>query len=775
MEMKNNMRIFGIVLLAAVFLPSPVAAKKVPIPTDVFGSPEGPTRQKVEDLDGRDVVVRLYNNWQEASASFEKATVEVNGRTVRFDFNDVDDSAVVAVFGEDQKDELVRQLIGDRIYGWAYKKGLEFSLPEKATIQEGDYWWIFNDALGNPIPNATVEIYLAHEERQILIGQGKTDSQAQLKLPFCLGYGEVVLRVGSTSFHYGTVHPRFVVSHPDYGTTVVGLCSSNLTHTLFIPAVQPGSEADRRSIWGVVVDPDKNPVSGILIRATCVYPLGADLVCGIPMQNCSVPTDEEGRFRLYLPTKKDNEKIGTLIPPKAKYYVMIKPPKRLGLLPFKGKIPNGQETIITLEENAGYFRTFVFEDENGPIADPNQLRQIMLYIERPGKRNLWFKYDNFKAGEVFPLGTYEAKIDRPLREYKFGSIEVTADSPKQLVFKPSTSKLYYGQVVNGITGEPMPGVFVIDMDGSCSQRNLSMHTLEQWDALHDLPANPSAHDKGVAQLRNYYSFTKLVQTDDNGCFEMTVPPKRDFYELVVFEENYLSVFVPKGRLKPDDDGGVAVPVTKLFPAAKVIVEPRVEGWDRGLLAIYAKWIIDKNDNPVWVQDFLAGCKKGRHKGIRKEFSLRPNKPQSFYVPAGLNLHIILHTPYNKEYSSITIAEHLNVQQGETLDLGRQEIQLAVKVFVKVTDSTGSPVEGLPVTALSGRYGGVTHNTDENGVVQFDMAQYSQGEFVVEYDSGDDPNAMHLREAIPYEITGPEDANSVYILQVSDEMLYHLFK
>lgn len=765
-------------LFAIVFFSAPVGAKKAAVPSERFGSRQGRTKQKVEDLDGKDLVVRLYNNWQEAPASFEKATVEVNGRTVRFDFNDVDDSAVVAFFGEDQEDEAIRQLIGDRIYGWDYKKGLEFSLPEKPPSERPDFWWTFNDALGNPIPNATVEIYLTDEERQILVGQGKTDSQAQLKLPFCLGHGESVLRVGKASFCYGTVQPRFVVSHPEYGMAVVNVYpdhEGNSPHTIFIPAVPPGSEADRRSIWGVVVDLDNNPVSGILIQATCVYPLGADLVCGIPRQRCSVPTDEQGRFRLYLPTKKDNEKIGTLIPPKSEYYVMIKPPKRLGLLPFKGKIPNGRETIITLER-AGYFRTFVFEDEKGPIADTNQLRQITLYIERPGKSKLWFKYDDFKAGGLSPPGTYEARMNSA-HGYKFEPIEVTADSPEQLVFKLQPSKLYYGQVVHGITGEPMPRAFVIDMGGICSQRNLSMLTPEQWDALHNLPPNPLAKDEGVAQLQkaNCYSFTKLVRTDDNGWFEMTVPPKRDFYAFVVFHEGYLSVFVRNDKFEQDSNGDVAVRVTKLFPAAKVIVEPWVEGWSRGLLGIWPKWIINKDDNPDWVLDILAGCEKGLTKGIREDFALRPNKPQSFYVPAGLNLQIQLRFPHVKNLSPITIAERVNLQQGETLDLGRQEIQLVVKVFVKVMDPTGSPVEGLPVTALSSRYGGVTHNTDENGVAQFDMAEYSQGEFVVEYDGGDDPDAMHLREAIPYEIAGPEDANSIYTLQVSDEMLYQLFK
>lgn len=766
-------------LYAIVFFSAPVGAKKAAVPPERFGSRQGRTKQKVEDLDGKDLVVRLYNNWQEVPASFEKATVEVNGRTVRFDFNDVDDSAVVAVFGEDQKDEAIRQLIGDRIYGWAYKKGLEFSLPEKPPSERPDFWWTFNDALGNPIPNVAVEVYLKHNRRQALVWEGVVDNQARLRLPFSLADERAFVRRGRTQVGLGTPCFSFAVSRPGYNVAVVDARPGDdydHDNIIFFPTVLPGSEADSRSIWGVVVDPDKNPVSGILVRATGLYPLGADWVGGIPRQSFAVLTDEQGRFRLYLPTKKDNEKIGTLIPPKSEYYVMIKPPKALGLLPFSGKIPNGRETKITLE-HAGYFRTFSFEDENGPITDPNRLEQITLYIERPGKRRLGYRYRDFKAGGMFPLGTYEAMIDRALREYKFEPTEVTADSPEQLVFKPSTSKLYYGQVVHGITGKPMEGTFVIDSRGICSQRNLSMLTPEQWDALYDLPANPSAHDKGVAQLQkgNYYCFTKLVQTDDNGWFEMTVPPKRDFYAFVVFQEDYLSVFVRNDKFEQDSNGGIAVHVTKLFPAAKVIVEPWVEGWDRGLLGIWPKWVINKDDNPDWVQDFLAGCEKGLTKGIREDFALRPNKPQSFYVPAGLNLQIQLRFPHVKNLSPITIAERVNLQQGETLDLGRQEIQLVVKVFVKVMDPTGSPVEGLPVTALSSRYGGVTHNTDENGVVQFDMAEYSQGEFVVEYAGGDDPDAMHLREAIPYEIAGPEDVNCVYTLQVSDEMLYQLFK
>ena len=113
-----------------------------------------------------------------------------------------------------------------------------------------------------------------------------------------------------------------------------------------------------------------------------------------------------------------------------------------------------------------------------------------------------------------------------------------------------------------------------------------------------------------------------------------------------------------------------------------------------------------------------------------------------------------------------------MQQGETYDLGRHTFQSALKVSVKVVDFTAEPVEGVPVSNKSGdRYWGVAHNTDENGIARFNVCSYSRGEFGVSYHE----DQLHLRETIPYEIGGPNDANSVYTLQISDEMLEHLFK
>ena len=765
-------------LMVFFLLTGSLVAEGATVRAGLLTSLKNSTRQKAEGFTGKEIVARIYGNRPEQPGAFRKTTLKAGRHTVKFDIDDANDPAFVAVWGEDQKDEAIGQLFDGHIYGWAYEEGLEFYLPTRAPdINEEEYWWTFSDALGNPVSNVIVDVYLKHNRRQIPVFQGTTDNQARLILPFSLADERAFVRRSRVQMGRGTPYLSFVVLRAGYNVAVVNVVPETRHYhdnTIVVPAVPPGTEADSRSIWGVVLDSDNIPVSGLLIEATGVYPLGAGYVGSIPRQSPQVITDEHGRFRLYLPPTKNGEKMGTLIPPKSEYYVMIKPPQALGLLPFSGRIPNGLETKITLE-HAGSFRTFAFEDENGPINDPNRLEQITFSIERPGKDILGYRYRDFKAGGMFPLGTYEAKIDRR-QGYKFKPIEVTADSPEQLVFKPSMSKLYYGQVVHGITGKPMAGAFVIDMEGS-SSKNLSMCSPEQWDALHDLPRNPLPDNKTVVKFDsdNCFSFVNLVRTGDFGRFEMTIPTNRVFYQLVVFQKDYLTVFVPRELLKTNDDGNVEAPLTRLFPAATAIVEPWIDEQHKSSVAVYPKWTPDPTDNPDWLQDFLACCPKQRHRGVREAYSLRPDGLQSFYVPAGLNLRVTLYTPYNNEYSPLTVTECINLQQGQVLYLGRQVLQVSVKILVRVTDSMGSHVEGVPVAARSVRYGAVTHTTDEKGIVRFDMAQHSQGQFVVEYDGGDEPNAVHVREAIPYEIAGPEDANGVYTLHVSDEMLYRLFK
>jgi len=110
-----------------------------------------------------------------------------------------------------------------------------------------------------------------------------------------------------------------------------------------------------------------------------------------------------------------------------------------------------------------------------------------------------------------------------------------------------------------------------------------------------------------------------------------------------------------------------------------------------------------------------------------------------------------------------------------LDIGRIELKPALKVYVKVVDASGEPVEGVPVRKLVGNTGSVAHNTDENGRVMFYLPPYSQGKFYVSYYGRAEEGRINLKEELPYQILGEEDSESEFALRLSDEILYHLFK
>lgn len=734
---------------------------------------------RADDLEGRQVVIRVYDRWQQDPAAHHKKALQAKAGAIKFAFEDVNDSAVIAIVGTDQDDKLVRRVVGRQVFGWAYKKGLEFALPKKPPKDANDFCWTFVDALGNPLPNGNVQMYLTQGNRRVFIDKGLLDKNAQFKTRFHISDGDA--RIGMTRF--GLIAHLFVFSHPDYGVAETKVSNSRLKwvgRTITLPFVPSGSEAELRSAWGVVVDPNSKPVPDALVGATAIFPPGGERIGH--SGHCQVRTDEQGRFRLYMPIDESEERIGMLIPPGSEYTLRVTPPRGLGLLSCRGRVPSGQENIITLERPETHFHTFVFEDENGTITDRKVLRRTRVSIDRGDKPKLMLKYDDWKNGGLFPLGTYHGHADISARtSYRFEPIEVTADSPEQLVFRvPVEDKRYHGQIVNGVTGRPMAGAFVIDIVSSDTGKNLSMLTPERWDKLHALSDSVSWSHKDLVKVFEpaCYDFSKIVRTDENGWFELGVPPKRDFGKLVIFEQNYLTVITDIDKCEQDDKNTFKVPLTRLFPAAKI----RVQTWAEGTYhptrpSVWPECIIDKRNNPPWVHDFLPAWEVDSFMDdIRNDFCLNLNEQCSFPVPAGLYVQIQLRARLREaeHWSPVTIAETVKLRQGQTLDLGRVQIHPTIVVFAEVLNSAGQPIEGVPVTAVS-RYGKKISNTDEEGIALFYLARDAAGEFVVEYKQRDEPGALDLREAIPYEIARPEDANIVYTLQVSDEIIYHLFK
>lgn len=731
-----------------------------------FCLPIGPTV-----LEGREVLVRLYEDWLKDPGAFVEVRLKVTDGGLKFDFDDAKGAAIVAVLGCEQQDPLIRQLFGCRTWAWVYRKAMRFSLPDKPpSVGEEELSWTFLDGLSNPISDAKVHVYFAPEQRRALIEEHVLDTQGHMKAGFCVGIGGVV----AAESWIRTSRPLFVLSHPEYGTGWIQPHPCGSPYVVYAPLVPRTSQAYQRCAWGVVVDPDNNPVRGASVRCEALYPSGGEKVNAVSCQSSGVETDHQGRFRLYLPVEESSLQIGMMIPPDTNYSVTIEPPKELDLLPFEGQVSNGREAKITLER-AGYFRTFVFQNQDGPITNLFELRNTHVTIKKPGKPDLKLKYNDWKDGGMFPLGRFEANM----RGYKFQPLEVTANSPQQLVFKlPVETKLYYGQVFDAIKGRPIKGAFVIDFKRQMDEIDLSSLSTNQWDSLHALPAAVSISEKPLSRalspVREYYSFYQLVRTDANGWFEMSLPVKSGVNELLVFEQDYLDIKVPLSSAKPDEYGAVELSVTKLFPAAKVVFEPWLEVRNKHMqFLILREWLIDKADCPDWAKHLIGWCSKEKQLKTRSGFGFDPDKVFSFYVPAGLKLRIKLRAWEKYQWGPPVFAGVGRLRQGQVLKLSRQQIQPGIPVFVEVLNTTSQPIEAVPVKACD-QYDQVIHNTDANGVAIFDLAPNSKGEFIIECDVAD-ANTSYLRQAIPYEIADVEDANNVYTLQVSDEILYHLFK
>ncbi len=83
------------------------------------------------------------------------------------------------------------------------------------------------------------------------------------------------------------------------------------------------------------------------------------------------------------------------------------------------------------------------------------------------------------------------------------------------------------------------------------------------------------------------------------------------------------------------------------------------------------------------------------------------------------------------------------------------------------------VEAAPVRILRDEttVWSVSHNSNEQGISRFFVSPFSQGQFGVSYHEG----GLRLTETVPYQIAGAQDNARQFTLQLSDEMLYNLFK
>jgi hypothetical protein len=630
-----------------------------------------------------------------------------------------------------------------------------------------DRYIIFVDAVGEAIPQAKVRIYRRNElGENILVEETSLDESGNM--------------LEGPSNSDGCT---FIVSHPNYGLACASRCylSPGIDNFVyFVPVVPKGSEADERSIRGAVLDPNHRPVSGA--RISCWRVKTRDGVTISGMGHYTVITDAQGRFRMHLPIEPS--RTAYEVPAHSSYRVKIEPPKGSSLIFQTCRIPNDQDRTIVLER-AEHFRTFKFEDADGPITEMERLKVIRLCVRLKGNLPWYIHYPDFKDGRTLPLGTFEAKMRAnrvlPFERLEFEPIEVTAQSPQELVFrarpKPPVRQITcQGQVVSGLTSQPMAGVFIAL--ARLGNDDFSAITPEQWQRLHELPERPEGNEPALEAIRNLHRLDRIVRSDYEGWFEIGLDSSEQSQDVVVFEQDYLAVEYDRGREKifghPPKDV-VRLPVTRLYPGATVVFEPVVE---EGPVEIDGRWWPPKDNGRSWFADFKRDY--GSAGSFVEGGRFLRGRIGTMQIPAYMEVRIRLwaHSiggnfgdSFLRPSFQDVITQSLQLSQGQLINLGKIKFEQLIPIFVQLVDEQNTGVGGIAVRRYHGDELREGHITDAQGFAEFLVPAYFEDKFEVV-----DPNSEEALagNSIICRTNGPADANNVYTLQLSDEMLRRLF-
>lgn len=545
-------------------------------------------------------------------------------------------------------------------------------------------------------------------------------------------------------------------------------------------AIAPNSPEHARALKGRVVGPDGLPIPGAVVRCAHVRTPGEGLITA--GAGGSVTTDDKGNFVLYPidaagaarfdafdPLAKPRER-GDLIPLNSRFGIEVEVPGDSSYFPLFADPTNNDFVILRLQrpEKA---RAFKYEAAGGGFQDRQKLGLLSLYYARDARSERHRLPERYRTGGRVAPGIYTAQLDR----IEFRPITVTADSPDELVFKLPPPVTYSGRAIDGATGKPLAGVFVIGMNGT-GQYALSRLETEQWQKLSALPTNPRKDDPALTPVREMYTFELVTRTDDQGRFELVQPPEMgQTYGLVFFAKDRLPLVHRLYDTKPNAEGRATVADVPMFPAARVTLRPK---WTppgdapaSSAPAVMPVWepAAEAKIQPAWFAAFKSAADGGRRQFAHDAY-LQVNHNQPVFVPAGVTLTLRLETPYHTLSSPRDIPDVLKLDAGASQDLGDIGFEPNLKTIIRVTDEAGTPIEGVPVRWIDERHGvwSVVHNTDGKGEAEFyvrprcvgrfgviDLPGFNQGNLppnlVVPFRAGDKP----LDQPLPMQITRPQ--------------------
>ena len=290
-----------------------------------------------------------------------------------------------------------------------------------------------------------------------------------------------------------------------------------------------------------------------------------------------------------------------------------------------------------------------------------------------------------------------------------------------------------------------------------------MRYMRYRETLHFLPVRSN-------QSVTFTVLKILSERNNDGYFEMNCPEGDTPYGFIFFEQNYIGQMHRRYILEPDENGIVQIPTKTMYPAAKVLFKANS---DKKHISIGPKWIIDKRNNPAWFKEFLV-CGAGSEKDFTYDKWVEHNQIQSVYVPADITLKLQLRTPYEEDVDDYTFPHEVHLTQGQTLDMGECQFDSNVPFYVKVVDTDGQPLDGVPVRKRIGRSYQINVSTNSNGVAELWASVGSKGEVCVCAWDIDREHHSHLVDSVPFQIESRQDEGATFTLKLSDEMLSLLF-
>jgi hypothetical protein len=599
----------------------------------------------------------------------------------------------------------------------AESQDLEVAIRAKLLLAELlNFTHVIVDALGQPIAEATITVVFAEAASTPVVL--KTNLFGGVSIP------AEARRQGTRLRFY---HPRFGLAEgpvPWGPPTVPEVPPVSLGFR--VPVVQEGTEARTRALKGVVIGPDDKPVADARIVCNVVRTPGEGLI-QYHEDLTTVLTDAQGRFAIYVPDPNPRNERGKLIPLKSRYYVSVKA-ETANLFPYVGEYYNSQEATIRLARPE-LFHRFEFEAPGGGRVTGPQLGNLDVYVTyQPGEGGgkpvrLDARYAK-EGGKLLP-GRYTAKRGPSGTEYL--PLEVTKDSPETLLFRLPPPVTYRGQVIDGATGQPLAGVFVIGYDSTVMNNGLAQLTDEDWKQLEAMPANPPLDAAGVKRLQKHYGVQAITRTDDQGMYDLVQPVDQKFYGLISFARDRVPYTHRTYKLTPNDKLVATVPDLLLFPAARIMVKPVVEGH----ASVSPKWLLAAGNQPEWYGRLKASSHVGSSEGhVEYVHWLRLNESQPIYVPADVELKLIFETPYDEQLCAARCDKVIRLAAGKSTDSGEVTFAKAFRATVQVVDQAGKGVEGAAVRRMyeGSNTWSVAHNTDKGGLVQFFVERNSKGYF-----------------------------------------------